>query len=353
MAQREAALWRFAVDRVERFFRDLFDALDEYFGVKTEAALAQLEADARWYSGLRDTAKQSGVLVNKGFEWLGRGAGYARKRLDEANDPRTAPLKTALDIARELLRSGENVIDTRDIVRRALDTQLAPADVADYVARIVAAAATRYEEAWVAEIKAQTPDLASLSAFRSVASPGFTPSAAVAIGPAEGFLAVGLGSALAGTFSLAAGWHTLAYAMVHVFYPVAILVAMATVGVAILDQERSLERRRSKVRDAVNAYHRQLLLTLDAGQFAELGGRSLRQWLADQTKALVIATVQRWQQAISGRLTTEHYRKLGTACEVHLRLIGECFDRLNEPDGARAVIEEQPAGPSEALSRSR
>src|SRR6266478_143727 len=108
--------------------------------------------------------------------------------------------------------------------------------------------------------------------------------------------------------------------MVHVFYPVAILVAMATVGIAIWDRERSVERRRSKVRDAVNQYHRQLLLTLDAERFAELGGRSLRQWLGDQTKELVIATVQQWQRAISGALTGAHYRKLGAACEAHLRL---------------------------------
>src|SRR5439155_4618240 len=125
---------------------------------------------------------------------------------------------------------------------------------------------------------------------------------------------------------LAAGWHVLAYAMAHVFYPVAIVAALATVGIAIWDRERSLERRRTKVTEAVNQYHRHLLLTLDAGCFEQLGGRSLRQWLTDQTKELVVATVQSWQRAISGALTAEHYRKLGAACAAHLQLIGECLD---------------------------
>ena len=88
--------------------------------------------------------------------------------------------------------------------------------------------------------------------------------------------------------------------------------AGARVGVEVKDYEvaggtcrfcsrgRSLERRRGKVREAVSLYQRQLLLTLDAERFAELGGRGLRQWLSDQTKELVIATVERWQRPEAG-----------------------------------------------------
>lgn len=64
-----------------------------------------------------------------------------------------------------IVRPAEKLIETRDIVQRSLDGHLASADVAEHVATIVAA--RRYEEAW--EIKAQTPDLASLGAFASVA----------------------------------------------------------------------------------------------------------------------------------------------------------------------------------------
>src|SRR5262249_6558288 len=35
MAQRESALWRFALERNEDFFHAVFDALDEYFDAKT------------------------------------------------------------------------------------------------------------------------------------------------------------------------------------------------------------------------------------------------------------------------------------------------------------------------------
>ncbi len=333
MAQREAALWRFAVDRMEDFFQRVFDALDIFFEARTEAALTELAADARWYSGLRDTAKQSGLLVNKSLAWLSRGAAYARTRLDRSDDARTAVVKAALELAGNVFRSGENLVDTRDVVQRVLDTHVGASSVTTYVSDTVATAAARYKAAWVDEIKAQTPDLRSLNAFASIAGSGFTPSSRLEIGAAEGVLAVGLSSALAGTFSLAAGWHVLAYAMVHVFYPVAFVVAMATVSLAVLDQDRSLGRRQRQVREAVSQYHRQLLLTLDAERFEELGGRSLRQWLGDHTKALVVGTVQEWQRAIGGTLTGEHYRRLGAACEAHLQLIAECLDLL----GAREV----------------
>jgi len=142
-------------------------------------------------------------------------------------------------------------------------------------------------------------------------------------------LAVGLGGTLAGTFSLAAGWHVLAYAMAHVFYPVALLAAAARVGVAVLDQDRALEKRREKIRDAVNQSHRNLLVELETGKFEELGQQTLRQWLMARSKAVVIGTVSGWERNISGDLSGDHYRKLGAACTAHLQLIGDAIDALS------------------------
>src|SRR5439155_21284163 len=101
---------------------------------------------------------------------------------------------------------------------------------------------------------------------------------------------------------LAAGWHVLAYAMAHVFYPVAILAAAASVGVAVLDQERALERRRQRVRDAVKQAHRNLLVELETGAFEALGQRTLRQWLMERSKEVVTSTGHGWERVISGDL---------------------------------------------------
>src|SRR5262249_44050293 len=99
---------------------------------------------------------------------------------------------------------------------------------------------------------AQAPDLTGLRSFACRTSDIVSLSGGFELGRAEQTLAVGLGGALAGTLSFAAGWHVLAYAMAHVFYPVALLAAAASVGVAVLDQDRALERRRERIRDAVN-----------------------------------------------------------------------------------------------------
>src|SRR5262249_26757886 len=117
--------------------------------------------------------------------------------------------------------------------------------------------------------------------------------------------------------------------MAHIFYPVALLAAAASVGVAVLDQDRALERRRERIRDAVKQAHRNLLVELETGQFEELEHQTLRQWLTARSKVVVTSTVRAWERAISGDLSGVHYRKLGAACTAHLQLIGQVIDALS------------------------
>jgi len=72
----------------------------------------------------------------------------------------------------------------------------------------------------------------------------------------------------------------LAYAMVHVFYPVAIAAAFASLGVAYFTQERSKEARRRKVHDAIEQCHRDFLVQIDLGKPEAPGGvrRSGKRW---------------------------------------------------------------------------
>jgi hypothetical protein len=106
----------------------------------------------------------------------------------------------------------------------------------------------------------------------------------------------------------------------------------ASVGVAVLDKERALERRRQRVRGAVKQAHRNLLVELETGVFGELGQRTLRQWLTARSKEVVTSTVSGWERAISGNLDGGHYWKLGAACTAHLQLIGEAIDALSAAD---------------------
>jgi hypothetical protein len=323
MAQRQAALWRFALERNDQFFTLVCDALDDYFTAKTDIIIADVEKDARWYSNLRDTAKQAGVVVTGAAGLLHKGMGFLKD----------APIGERAQ--RVIAKASEHVedvasLDTRDIVRKAMGAHLSPEILGADVEKILSEAAARYEKAWTDELKAQAPDLQALHAFSESTVEGPTVTGP-SLGPAEQALAVGLGGALAGTISLAAGWHVLAYAMVNVFYPAAILVALATVGVAVLAKEKDLERRRRKVREAIDQYHRHFLVQIDTGRLAQLGGKTLREAMRDQVTELVTSTLRGWEKAIGGDLTTDHYRMLGMACTAHLQRIQECLKALPEP----------------------
>jgi hypothetical protein len=345
MAQRETALWRFALERNEDFFRAVYDAMDEYFGAKASVMIAEVDRDATWYSGLRDTAKKSGALVKGGLGLLRKAAEYVRERpLADVDERAKVVVRAGAELGEEMFARAEDAVDIRDTVQKAVETHLAPAVVGHDVEAILSEAGKRYEAAWTEQIKAQAPDLAALKSFACATSDVASLSGGFELGRAEQTLAVGLGGAVAGTFSLAAGWHTLAYAMAHVFYPVAMVVAAASVGVAVLDQERALERRRQRVRDAVKQAHRNLLVELETGAFDGLGQRTLRQWLMERSKEIVTSTVRGWERAISGDLTGDHYRRLGASCTAHLQLIGDAIDALSVSDDAGS-----PSAPKSAI----
>lgn len=327
LAKRQAALWRFALETTGSFFRLVFDDLDDYFRAKTEVIVAEVEKDAEWYTGLRDTAKKSGELLNVGAKLLKKGSQYIKEQASVGREGfGTTLAQTAAELINRIPESG---IDTRDVVQKAIGKHLAPEVLGHDLKVILERAAQGYEQAWVAEIKSQTPDLTGMRAFSPSGATAAELGPIFDLGIAEHTLAVGLGGAVLGTLSLAAGWHTLAYAIVHVFYPAAILVAAAAAGIALYRKDQDLEKRRERVREAVIQYHRYFLLELDTGKRPELGGLTLRDALTNQAKELVEQTLRTWERAISGNLTTDHYRRLSGAVVSHLILVQQCVQVLD------------------------
>lgn len=183
MAMRENALWKFAFDLTEQFFDIVDSALDNYFDAKATIMNKELETDASWYSGIRDTTKKMGAVVN-----------ISKKLLKEGLEK--AGVKKAID-------DGE-LIDTHSIVEKLIDTHLPPKMVSKDIAKIMKQANKQYQKAWEKEIKTQSPDLSKLKAFTSrygkkVDVKGFE------LGAAEQTLAVGIYSAVVATIGLAAG----------------------------------------------------------------------------------------------------------------------------------------------------
>ena len=73
MAIRENALWKFAATLTEQFFDIISDALDEYFKAKIKIMDSELNKDSKWYTGMRDSSKKLGVVINYQKKLLKKG----------------------------------------------------------------------------------------------------------------------------------------------------------------------------------------------------------------------------------------------------------------------------------------
>jgi hypothetical protein len=307
MATREANLTRFAMGVTGRFFDLIFDSLDEYFQGKKSLMIEECQSRSEWYSTISDSSKKLLTPVNI----ASRLVGAASDRLG---------LQTGL--------TGADLVDTKGVVESVLVRYLDPKQVTHDVTAILEHASAIVEETWKKEIKAQAPDLAELKAFSSRSTDSFGPATEFQFGIAEQTFAVGVGAALVGSFGLAAGWHTLTYAMINVFPPVAIFSVLAAVGLAFVTKDRALENRRQQISGAADKYHQQLLLQIDTQKMEELGGRSMRDAMIEKNERIVARTIRQWEESISGNLRAEHYRLLIAATTQHLMLVDIALKKL-------------------------
>lgn len=312
MARRETELWKFATLSTEQFFDMVFDALDDYFRTKQKLMEGEIGQDATWYSGLRDTAKKSGLLVNL----------LAQKAAEKAN---ASP--------NDWWKDGR-VIDDRSIVEKVLDHHLGRDSVVADVSKILETASLRYQDAWKRQVQAQTPGAADTRAFAVQGATSSELRVAFGLGHAEQALGVGLAGAVAGSVGLAAGWHTITYAMLHVFPPAALFALLATGAVGWLTKNEAAGKRKAAVADAVRRYHRHFLTLVDTENLAELGGTTLRKAMLNQAGETVRQVMADWNRAVSGNLTTSHYQQLTATASAHLDAIEEALaDLQREPEG--------------------
>jgi hypothetical protein len=308
MATREANLWHFALTVTEQFFNLIFDGLDDYFLAKKKIMIMETERQCNWHSTITDSSIKALGILN-----------YAKKALKATNNY----MGLGLNI------DEQDVVNTNTIVEELLSKHLEPKQVSIDMAKIMEEAQKRISQVWEKQIVEQSPDFSQLKAFASNANDNLMPTFNFELGAAEQTLLVGFTGALIGTFGLAFGWHTLAYAMIHVFPPIAIFTILATLGVAFFTKERALENRIKQVEKAVNSYHKYFIVQIDTTKFSELENKTLREAMIDKSKEIITQTLRKWQEIISGNLTTEHYRIIIGATTEHLKLIDKCFDELN------------------------
>lgn len=307
MATRENALWRFAFDLTEQFFDIISDALTEYFDVKLQIMFSELEKNYDWRTGLTDSGKKIASIANFSKDLLKKGLdGFGIDLLNE-----------------------KEIIDTKSLVEHILASHLNLKLVSKDIGNIMKEASNRYKHKWEKEIKTQAPDLSKLRLFSS-RNNNFKLNIGFELGMAEQTFAIGISSAVIGSIGLAAGWHTLSYALLNVFPPIAIFAALGTLIVAVLTKNKALENRKSQIKEAVKQYHKQFLLQIEMEKIKKLKNKTLREAMNEQSKKIINETVKQWSKAISGNFNIDHYRLIISGFEKHLALIDTCINKLDK-----------------------
>lgn len=308
--ERHKNLWKFNSRAPELFFQAAYDQLANYFQRKKLIMHRELEMDNSWYSGIRDSAKKMGSLVN-----------FAVKGVNDISKK----------VSGQKLTENEHIIDDKSIVETLMERHLGPREVSKDVGLILDTCNKVYEESWKKEITAQQPDLKRIIPHMLVHKARGNIDLQLQVGATEQLLMVSIGTTVASVLALAAGWHTLTWAILNVFPPMAIFVAALTVVTGFLTKDAALKQRKKQIDDSVNQYYHYFLTYLDVVKLGEIGNKSLREHIIEAGEAIIEKTVEQWEVTLLGGLTINQYRQLNASFSRHLLYIEEKLDEFSSP----------------------
>ena len=306
LVARENELRKHAFLCTEQFFSDLTRALGVYFDQKRVLMEDHVRKESGWHTGLRETARKTGSLVNI----TQRGVNSIRSMVTDEN-LEDAPL-----------------IDTRTVVEQTIDRYLNREEIQADIEKILESAEGRFIASWKRVIDQNAPSSAELRAFSSLAPDRGSAVTEFQISAADGTFMMGMSSALAATLGLAAGWHTITWALLNVFPPAAAFAVLATVIVAVFTRDKAEQQRISAVRQAVQDYYRTFLTYMNTEELENLEGKTTRAAMLEQSAAIIQSTLEHWTRAVIGQLSVEDYLRLADALDSHRQLIDECLDDL-------------------------
>jgi hypothetical protein len=290
------------------FMNEVEAELSKFMMQKKLVMYKELEKDGSWYSGLRDSARKSGgSLLNAAVKGIN---------------------KISKEVNGKKVFDQETMIDPKTIVETLLEKHLSNQIVADNMNTIFTNATKRYQEKWLQEITSNVPNLKRLSAFSIANAAQTNLKVDFQFGAAEQVLAMGLGSAVMGAIGLAIGWHTLTYAMLNVFPPIALFTALITVAAGFITKEKAIKNRQKDIDQAVNGYEQFFLQQLYTHKLSHLGNKSISKYMEGVGFDIIQETIKQWETSYFGDLQVEHFRLLNQAFVKHLIFINEALESL-------------------------
>jgi hypothetical protein len=340
LARQKAYFLGTAMDTANTFFDDVYGGLDAYFNGVTEQVTRILQEHSAWWTGLQDTWRKTGgkaINVSKKAVHKVLKSATDPERLDgvlnragnaagERSKQFLGKVKDAVGkLHTQLTQADADAawLKERTLLEQALEQVCSNGEIEKQVAQVFEQASVRYQATWKARVAAYHEELARWDSAARGASDALHATPSFSLGAAEQTLAASLGSAIFGTAALAAGWHTLAYAMASLFWPLTAFVMLMTAGVAWLTKDKDMAQREAEAQKILNAYHGQLLMYIDTHPLEEQGNKSVRQAVQEQSLAIATTLDATWARERFGSLDARHYKELLAAIAQQMQMLAE------------------------------
>jgi len=298
MARRRADLEKFAREMTGTFIQGLLDAIADYFDTKENQLVSLIEKEFDLAERAKDAFVRSPAKV-------------AAKGV-----------KAATDLAGKFVKKPIPGVPTppepdtflERIIKDGLTASLQK-DLSGLIVKRIEA----FKEEWRRKISGESPDLQfAFAAPNDHASTTVGPELDVSLQA----LGTGLGASAAAVAGLAAGWHTLEYALAHVFPPAGVITAVITGAVMLATQEKSKRDKEERVKKVIRQVHQEVLQALLSKGLIRAVHRACDQ--------CVEGVVEAWEKAISGRLLLDDYRQLSARLSSFLAALKTASTELKK-----------------------
>ena len=299
IALRKADLESFARNTGQEFMDHLLDGISSYFDEKRDVLFERIEQELNSKERLKDTLKPFGKIAKKGFDKIG--------------------FKTKSRPWNQLF------------IEKILEDELSEQKLKANLKKIVDNAKASFESKWKKKAEKDPPDLRMMRILALNASTANASGIGFNMEVATPVLATGIGAALAGTFGLAAGWHTINYALINVFPPAAIIALLLTAVTFKFTGKHAQKSRKESVEKVIQQYYAHVLGNLYKQGINEFGGLTMPQQLHKISSDCIDTVLKHWEKQISGNLDVSDYRLLARSIS----------DQLEKMNVAKKLIQQE------------
>lgn len=291
---------------IEQFKTTLQQGLHMYFEQQLTQMKEAVEQNIKWHSSLADTSKKAAAWVYNPLVKMAKKSSIPQEKLENIDE-----------------------LDDRSIVEKTLAHYLHPTAIEKTYNLLIKQALDDYEKQWEHIIARYTPNLDGLQTLSMSTITMNNNQLKHRLGMSERALGLTVGSAVVGTIGLAAGWHTLTYAALNVFPPIAVFAVIATIATAVVGKGHEIKKQHEQLTEAVKAYEEHLFQQIDPPRLEKMQ-QSVFLKIEKTSDIIVQQAIAEWERQLFGKLTIKDYEQVINELVTYASFVDEAIRDVQE-----------------------